>query len=320
MNNNDLIHDLSKEAFQYHVILDSEARSFAFIRKQPVVTYDPETHKENAKFRSVSAYHFKITWTPGNLVLTGDLGELVLVQPHALGTFDEAIEWACTSDYDYMLSKSNVKKTYDPQATYNELVRRANYDAIEEMNGQLNWSGRKDDGIRQKLAKIRRAKKALISNNELNADEQDALIATIADEFEPNELHPLIRLENKKIDYRKTTLEVVADSWFIAQGWANWVAYWAVLLGHDYNGSDPDHLPTYVLKARNRNKLKQELFEICQDERALYDFLCETGIHVDYYGSYTYPHETRWQYEAIKFGCNAIMLNIQKQKKRRRKN
>lgn len=72
-----------------------------------------------------SIYAFGLTWAPGTLALSGDLGELVLTHYHAMPTLEAAVGWAASADADYLLGKSNRKKSIDREATIEGIVEGA---------------------------------------------------------------------------------------------------------------------------------------------------------------------------------------------------
>ncbi len=72
-----------------------------------------------------SIYAYCLTWAPGSLTLSGDLGELVIIHYQAMPTFDEAIRWAAGSDLDYLLSKSSRKKVIHRERTVQGLIEAA---------------------------------------------------------------------------------------------------------------------------------------------------------------------------------------------------
>ena len=62
-----------------------------------------------------SVYKMNIVWIPGNIILTGDIGELVFVHYSAFDTAENAFRWLQHTDYDYLLSKSTAKKIVDTE-------------------------------------------------------------------------------------------------------------------------------------------------------------------------------------------------------------
>lgn len=70
-------------------------------------------------------YWFRVTWIPGVLLLSGDIGELVLTHSQALKDLDYGIRWLAGSNCIYLLQKSSCKQEFNYQATIESLVRYA---------------------------------------------------------------------------------------------------------------------------------------------------------------------------------------------------
>lgn len=71
-----------------------------------------------------SAYAFRVTWCPFNLVVTGDVGEIVITHY----SFDDpwsAAAWVNGAGFDYFMGKSNIDKQYDREATAEFIVEDA---------------------------------------------------------------------------------------------------------------------------------------------------------------------------------------------------
>lgn len=72
-----------------------------------------------------SIYAYCLTWAPGSMTLSGDLGEMVLIHYQAMPTFEEAVNWAATGDLDYLLSKSNRRKVVHRERTIQGVIEAA---------------------------------------------------------------------------------------------------------------------------------------------------------------------------------------------------
>lgn len=72
-----------------------------------------------------SIYAFALTWSPGTLALSGDLGELVLTHYQAMPTLESAVAWAARADADYLLGKSNRKKSICREGTVEGIIEGA---------------------------------------------------------------------------------------------------------------------------------------------------------------------------------------------------
>ena len=95
------------------------------------------------------AYAYSLTWTPGSLFLAGDCGELQVVHYQALAQLEEGLRWAAGSDYDYLLSKTKLRRTYDPEATAREIIRMANEaagESLKNLRAELReWRSSKEE-------------------------------------------------------------------------------------------------------------------------------------------------------------------------------
>lgn len=97
----EIIRDIRKSIIDHH-IKERQCRSFHF-----------STPSKGG------IYAFSLTWTPGSMVLAGDLGEMHLTHYHAMGdTAVKSFDWVATSHPDYLLGKSDAKKVYDRDATW----------------------------------------------------------------------------------------------------------------------------------------------------------------------------------------------------------
>lgn len=73
---------------------------------------------------------YTVTWTPGVLSLSGDLGDLTVTHYGAMGSLEGAVSWiGRNSDLGYLLSKSDAKEQYDPEHTLSYLREWASGDA-----------------------------------------------------------------------------------------------------------------------------------------------------------------------------------------------
>jgi len=121
------------ENYAKHVIKERVSRSYDF-----------------RKPSGSSHYAFALTWTPGTLSLTGDVGDMTLNQWHAMPTFEEAISWASTTDWSYLLSKSGAGQSYDADRTAAEIIEMADEHARDTIKGHAeecrDWYKRKPRG------------------------------------------------------------------------------------------------------------------------------------------------------------------------------
>lgn len=72
-----------------------------------------------------SAYAFRVTWAPGMVALSGDVGTVVYEIWPAFNTLEGAIDLVAQADFSYLASKSGVDKEFDREATVADLIRYA---------------------------------------------------------------------------------------------------------------------------------------------------------------------------------------------------
>lgn len=63
-----------------------------------------------------SHYAYRVTWCPHNLVVTGDIGEIVVTH-YSFEDPWQAAAWINGANFDYFMGKSNVDKQYDAEET-----------------------------------------------------------------------------------------------------------------------------------------------------------------------------------------------------------
>lgn len=323
------IRDHVDSSFKEHVFVPAPSQSFSFFGHSRELRYVPQKTTESLRVSRSSAYSFEITWRPGHILLTGDLGELTLVQKFAMPTFKEALEWVVKADFDYLMGKTCVKKEYDPEATYEYLIQTANREAVDHLLGHSDWSAKEQrymrkGGVRSDIRRYREECKeaatefdAALADYAASTMDEDA--PTLEDFLpSPEEFGAVVRSPGwerdrmDRDDYRDVH-RTVSRAWDIC-GYETWVSYWVALYANGYydpsaNNDDPDEHPTFVLNPRNRRKLKDEIKSLCDQQHEIVEFLHDAGFD-DYYGSYIYPGRTKWQIDAIKHGCKMLLDKV----------
>jgi hypothetical protein len=329
MTSNFSIREHVDSTFKEHVFVPAPSQSFSFFGHSRELKYVPQMTRESVRFSRSSAYSFEITWRPGHILLTGDLGELTLVQKHAMPSFKEALKWVVDADYDYLMGKTNVKKAYDAEATYEYLIHTANREAIEHLLGHSEWSSKDQRYIRRNgiRADIRRSRQ---ESTEAALEFEAALAEYVAaeqkegepkiEDFLPyqEEFGAILRKTGWKDDTlsradRSNVHQAVSRAWDIC-GYETWVSFWIALEANGWydpaeNPDDPDAHPTFVLNPRNRHALKQEIKNLCDQQHEIVEFLRDAGFE-DYYGSDAYPASSKWQIDAIKHGCTMLLAKV----------
>ena len=152
-----------------HIIRDGLVRSFRFnglytdknskLERKGDYPFASHIRKDIGKFAYQSAYAFTLTWTPGQIVITGDCGDLTLTHYHAMADFEEAISWALHSDFDYLLGKSNHGTEYIQEETWKQFKNYLNEPVFDALLGSVDWRTRKRDPKYSQRAEFRRWRK-----------------------------------------------------------------------------------------------------------------------------------------------------------------
>jgi transposase-like protein len=85
----------------------------------------------DGRYSSHMAY--AVTWTPGTLVLSGDIDEFTVTHYHAMPTIEQTLDWLDGIHFDYLMGKSSAKKEYDADETLRTIIHFANEDAVPSL-------------------------------------------------------------------------------------------------------------------------------------------------------------------------------------------
>lgn len=264
----------SVEWLSEHIMSDSPVRSFRF-RKE-----------------DTSAYHFTLTWTPGQLVLTGDCGELTLTHYHAMSKFQEAISWATGPDFDYLLGKSSAKEVYDSDETLKQIMHFLNEEPINILLGSQTWDRDTHKLVRRKnglLYELRDWRKTMAAWEKAGSPEDE----------EPEEKPVLDRFSERLSAYREDN-----DRWHVPDGWEAWFSAWKAFERDNFS----DH-PNMVLTAAGRREIKEWIESKCESEDGAANLCHEMGYD-DYYGTRNYTWHAFFQIACIQHGCRMILEQL----------
>lgn len=75
-------------------------------------------------------YAFRVTWSPGSLALSGDVGDLI-VNHYSFNDPWAAAAWVNGAGFDYFMEKTSTRKEYDSEATAEHIVETA-YQSLRE--------------------------------------------------------------------------------------------------------------------------------------------------------------------------------------------
>jgi hypothetical protein len=97
------------DAFAGHsLIKNSESKSW--------LMQNPDSH----------GYWFRVTWCPGSLSVSGDVGEIVLTHYQAMPTWQDAVKWVRGACHGYLMQKSNKERHFDEEDTVKQVINMAN--------------------------------------------------------------------------------------------------------------------------------------------------------------------------------------------------
>lgn len=149
-----------------HIIRDGLVRSFRFnslytdklskLERKGDYPFASHVRTETGKFAHKGVYAFTLTWTPGQMVITGDCGELTLTHYNAMGDFEEAISWALHSDFDYLLGKSNQCREYVQEETWKWFKDHLNEEVFNALLGSYDWREKKRNPKYSQRAELRK--------------------------------------------------------------------------------------------------------------------------------------------------------------------
>ncbi|WP_438852622.1 hypothetical protein [Brevundimonas nasdae] len=229
------------------------------------------------------AYGFTLTWAPGSISVSGDVGEII-VRNHGLGTLKSALRWAAGSDYDYLLSKSEIRQSYDAEATARYIIEAANREAASSLQT-----------IREELQWWRRCKP---DANDYNADEYTAEMERWRAD-RPTRDHLKCRDSDEgRPYYAREDKGLVAPD-----GWDVWLGIWKG--GHHYGQADD------IFTRAGRSALAEEVESLCENHDRAVGLAITAGID-GYYGEYRFTFSDLMRVEAVRIGAR-LALNVLKQ-------
>lgn len=276
--------EMAREAFADHVMRREEVVSHRFQRKD-----------------GASHYWFTLTWTPGHLTLAGDLGELTLCHYHALRHYEGGIRWALSSDFDYLMSKTSMRREYDRDGTLAFIMRHANEPVVSVLDGRKESFWRKDPASGEM---VRQTRRVTGFRHELQVWRRTPLHEREDPEDDPRAIRLRPDWKRKWDAHLHNT--PIDDLYDIPDCWIPWVRIWRKLRGrHHRPGLSPEG-PEFVLKAANRWELKSEIAELCASRDDAIRFCMDIGLD-DYYGDEKWPSGVYWKFEAIQHGCRMIL-------------
>lgn len=261
----------SPECLTAHEMRAQPSRSFRFAK--------PRT----------SAYSFVLTWLPGKLMLTGDIGDLTLTHGYACGKFDHAIRWAADSEFDYLMGKTGIHQTYDVYATRTALIQMANEPVISSLRDH-----------QQDLRVWRRAVASGDADLSDRPTDEDPRIMSKRDDYE--------RIARRWFDH--TSLYEMRDMFHFDPCWDLWFSIWKVI----YEVHEPPAAhsltpgPQAILTRSGREMMALSMADRLSDAISAAQFCSDIGLD-DYGGEYVWTDQPRRQIDAIRHGCRMLIAD-----------
>lgn len=227
---------------------------------------------------SMLAYH--VTWTPGTIVLDGDLGCLVVTHHNALSTLIGGCNWLKRSNFQYLMEKSDACIGFSATATIDKIIEIANEAALPSMREE-------------------RDRRRDYRNDDVSYRDWHVTSGAGIETYEPDTDESLLRLRcDENLEMAKVT-----PAWSVPEGWHLWFKIW---LQHGcHNGVGPNE----IFSGAGRRKLKKRLlaeFRVHGKFSAL-SFFNNLGM-TDFYGVMEYAPIEYFRYAALQRWARHVLI------------
>lgn len=281
------------KSFRFHMhyvdkkVTKRQEGAYPFLRVLPPA--------ECAQFKYNSTYAFTLTWTPGHMTIVGDIGELTIVHYNAMPTLQTACNWLQSSDFDYLLSKTNVQREFQRDATIEEIWRTISEEALPAIKA-----------IDEEVAAYEKDKPKWRKRDGMTKDEFEQELRYWQEDhprvqYRFREVKPPVYLENRNL-WRQSE----RDGWEVPDGF-----YWAFRawseLKDGYYGldSDPNSLMSAEGMAGLEDALRSRLDGRAEDEILGWVYR-DLGFE-DYSTVREYSRHAFFQIAAIQHGTRMIL-------------
>jgi hypothetical protein len=228
----------------------------------------------DAEGRYKSAYAYAVTWTPGTLCISGDIGEFTVTHYSAMRTIEGTLGWLDGIEFSYLMSKSTAQEVYDEDETFAEIIRMANEDALHSLK-----SLREDRGNHRAACVYARAEWQ-DAVREWESSESGGAAPVITDYLPDDGGLPQLKIGKSPRGNPK-----------IPDGWELWYRIWKEVDGYGN--------PNCIFTSVGRSDLKDHLRRSLSSEDEAID-LCSMLKIDDFYGYRKYPTKCRVWHAAIR--------------------
>lgn len=304
---------MTHKAFERHVIREEPVRAFRFHGNYIDKIYDKGMELirpgfrvyrplEKAKFSYNSTYAFSLTWTPGHMTLVGDLGEMTIVHYHAMPTLEAALSWLSTSDFDYLMKKTNIKQEFDREATIDHMWRVI----MEGVEEHMKY-------LREEVEGWQKEKPKWLKSKGMKKAEYDQEIDYWKGD-DPNINYNFRKVAQPTSIYLPRSLwtDDQKRGWSIPDGFEMLFKAWKFLDDEGKIHFDP----TELFDAERQEQIKDELdgyfYESSNEE--VVNWIVRDMDYDDYYGEYRYNDTYVWKMAAIQLGCQMIREQLDREK------
>lgn len=224
-----------------------------------------------------SHYAYSLTWTGGSLALAGDCGELVITHYEALRNLKSGLRWAAGSDYDYLLSKTSRRQTYDADATAREIIH-----ALNERAASAHREYHRE--VREWRA----------GRSDYNDDQVDWWLSSRPEKPTCRPVDPLAYRSAWERDW-------IVAGYEAPDGWEMWLRAQGETVG-----GDPNDIFTHT----GRLMICNEIEDICEDRGAAINLVQRLGMD-DFYGSERWTFHDLLQIECVRKGAADALQVLQ---------
>lgn len=253
------------------------------------------------------AYAFTVTWVPGTVSLSGDLGELSIVHYHALRTFRDGMEWMAGADYDYLMGKASPRdEVFDQEGSVRFVVEMANSylrDALLERRSEIQEYVRARNEAREEWSEAFESWAELLDTDDGRLEPAPRIEDFLPDRAEYVSTPALFMKPGYEDRNPKVFIDDI-DAKRLPEGYGIWFRIWRALRRNDEGPYDPGSIFTAAGRREIVEALDSYFSDGGQDRAA--EFCVKAQIS-DYYGSTKYKDRSVWQIEALKYGARMIL-------------